>query len=190
MLGLVGVIFAEQSTGISWVDAGKVLNEQPSYLGFNINVPLKTLVLIEVLAMGFAEVKRSAGTSPNASSGTARKVLLSRCLFSSSRHVRRSFARASDRKSAGRSVSRFCSDVFHPSRKKNRTELDSEKRSYPGGYFDPLKFADTTSDEALFKLKTAELKHGRLAMVGMLGIAVQATKNGEGALEALRSVGN
>jgi hypothetical protein len=27
-------------------------------------------------------------------------------------------------------------------------------------------------------------------MVGMLGIAVQATKNGEGALEALRSVGN
>ena len=90
----------------------------------------------------------------------------------------------------GRSVSRFCSDVFHPSRKKNRTELDSEKRSYPGGYFDPLKFADTTSDEALFKLKTAELKHGRLAMVGMLGIAVQATKNGEGALEALRSVGN
>jgi hypothetical protein len=47
-------------------------------------VPLKTLVLIEVLAMGFAEVKRSAGTSPNASSGTARKGLLSRCLFSSS----------------------------------------------------------------------------------------------------------
>jgi len=73
---------------------------------------------------------------------------------------------------------------------KRSGELDSEKRSYPGGYFDPLKFADTTSDEALFKLKTAELKHGRLAMVGMLGIAVQATKNGEGALEALRSVGN
>jgi hypothetical protein len=64
MLGLVGVIFAEQSTGISWVDAGKVLNEQPSYLGFDINVPLKTLVLIEVLAMGFAEVKRSGGASP------------------------------------------------------------------------------------------------------------------------------
>ena len=84
----------------------------------------------------------------------------------------------------------FCSDDFHPPRKKTVTELDSEKRSYPGGYFDPLKFADTTSDEALFKLKTAELKHGRLAMVGMLGIAVQATKNGEGALEALRSVGN
>tara|TARA_B110000977_G_scaffold169114_1_gene218819 strand:- start:29355 stop:29933 length:579 start_codon:yes stop_codon:yes gene_type:complete len=129
MLGLVGVIFAEQSTGISWADAGKVLNEQPSYLGFDINVPLKTLVLIEVLAMGFAEVKRSA-------------------------------------------------------------ELDSDKRSYPGGYFDPLNFAGgATSPEALFKLKTAELKHGRLAMVGMLGIAVQATKNGEGALEALQSIG-
>ena len=84
----------------------------------------------------------------------------------------------------------FCADVSNPTRKKTITELDSEKRSYPGGYFDPLKFADTTSEEALFKLKTAELKHGRLAMVGMLGIAVQATKNGEGALEALRSVGN
>jgi len=125
MLGLVGVIAAEKSTGISWADAGKVLNEQPSYLGFDINVPLKSLVLIEVLAMGFAEVKRSS-------------------------------------------------------------ELDSNKRSYPGGYFDPLNFAGkTTSPEALFKLKTAELKHGRLAMVGMLGVAAQATKNGEGALEAL-----
>lgn len=73
MLGLVGVIFAEQSTGISWVDAGKVLNEQPSYLGFDINVPLKTLVLIEVLAMGFAEVKRSSGTFRRLS-GTARRT--------------------------------------------------------------------------------------------------------------------
>ena len=84
MLGLVGVIFAEQSTGISWVDAGKVLNEQPSYLGFDINVPLKTLVLIEVLSMGFAEVKRSSGTSQRVS-GTARDVVcflfLAFCLF-------------------------------------------------------------------------------------------------------------
>ena len=86
------------------------------------------------------------------------------------------------------SSEKFDPDVFPPTL--DLAELDSEKRSYPGGYFDPLKFADTTSPEALFKLKTAELKHGRLAMVGMLGIAVQATKNGEGALEALRSVGN
>lgn len=61
MLGLLGVVVAENSTGISWADAGKVLNEQPSYLGFDINVPLSTLVWIEVLAMGFAEVKRSSG---------------------------------------------------------------------------------------------------------------------------------
>ena len=85
------------------------------------------------------------------------------------------------------SSEKFDPDVFPPTL--DLAELDSEKRSYPGGYFDPLKFSDTTSDEALFKLKTAELKHGRLAMVGMLGIAVQATKNGEGALEALNSIG-
>ena len=177
MLGLVGVIFAEQSTGISWVDAGKVLNEQPSYLGFEINVPLKTLVLIEVLAMGFAEVKRSGGTFRRLS-GTARRtrvVCFSRCFLSSKRTR------------PPRSVVVFDPDVFSPTL--NLAELDSEKRSYPGGYFDPLKFSDTTSDEALFKLKTAELKHGRLAMVGMLRIAVQATKNGEGALEALNSIG-
>lgn len=125
MLGILGVVIAENSTGISWADAGKVLDEQPSYLGFDINVPLSTLVGIEVLAMGFAEVKRSS-------------------------------------------------------------ELDSDKRCYPGGYFDPLGFAGPASTkEAVFKLKTAELKHGRLAMIAMLGIASQAAKNGEGALEAL-----
>lgn len=65
MLGLLGAVVAEGQTGISWVDAGKVLNEQPSYLGFDINVPVTTLVWIEVLAMGFAEIKRSAGACPN-----------------------------------------------------------------------------------------------------------------------------
>jgi len=99
-------------------------------------------------------------------------------------------SRVRSRASAVRFPSCFVLTISTHPEKKTVTELDSEKRSYPGGYFDPLKFADTTSDEALFKLKTAELKHGRLAMVGMLGIAVQATKNGEGALEALRSIGN
>ena len=75
---------------------------------------------------------------------------------------------------------------FPPSRS---TELDSDKRCYPGGYFDPLGYANGDA-EAVFKLKTAELKHGRLAMVGMLGVASQAAKNGLGALDALGSVGN
>mmetsp|Transcript_318 Transcript_318/g.1466 ORF Transcript_318/g.1466 Transcript_318/m.1466 type:complete len:278 (+) Transcript_318:1180-2013(+) len=129
MLGLVGAVVAEGQTGISWVDAGKVLNEQPSYLGFDINVPVTTLVVIETLSMGFAEIKRSS-------------------------------------------------------------ELDSNKRCYPGGYFDPLGFATSADDAAVFKLQTAELKHGRLAMVGMLGISAQALKNGLGPLEALQTLGN
>jgi light-harvesting complex II chlorophyll a/b binding protein 4 len=46
------------------------------------------------------------------------------------------------------------------------------------------------SPEAVFKLQTAELKHGRLAMIGMLGISAQALKNGLGPLEALQTLGN
>jgi len=67
-------------------------------------------------------------------------------------------------------------------------ELDQNKRCYPGGAFDPLGFADKNAEE-VFRLKTAELKHGRLAMVAMFGVAQQALNNGEGALDALRMVG-
>lgn len=37
-----------------------------------------------------------------------------------------------------------------------------------GGYFDPLGLA-SGDDARTFKLKEAELKHGRLAMVAFLG---------------------
>ena len=48
------------------------------------------------------------------------------------------------------------------------TELDLEKRIYPGGVFDPLGLT-AASAERTFNLKTAEIKHGRLAMVAFLG---------------------
>jgi len=62
------------------------------------------------------------------------------------------------------------------------TELDTEKRCYPGGAFDPLGLA--SGDAATtFRLREAELKHGRLAMIAFLGFAVQALKTGLGATQ-------
>jgi len=111
MLATLGAIVAELNTGVSWVDAGKIELEGSQYLGFGLPFDLRTLVIIEVVLMGYIEAARN-------------------------------------------------------------TTLDPEARCYPGGYFDPLNL---TEDPArAIQLKTAEIKHGRLAMVAFLGFAVQA----------------
>jgi light-harvesting complex II chlorophyll a/b binding protein 4 len=65
-------------------------------------------------------------------------------------------------------------------------ETDPEKRCYPGGVFDPLGLASSGDADATFRLKEAELKHGRLAMLACLGFGVQQLAQGEGALGSLK----
>lgn len=67
------------------------------------------------------------------------------------------------------------------------SELDLSKRIYPGGAFDPLKLATPgeASDEQVARLREAEIKHGRLAMVAFFGFGTQALTTGQGALGSL-----
>merc|ERR1719329_2089105 len=58
------------------------------------------------------------------------------------------------------------------------SELDQEKRIYPGGYFDPFGLADASDADRVFALRTMEVKHSRLAMVAMFGITIQAGVTG------------
>lgn len=67
------------------------------------------------------------------------------------------------------------------------TELDPVKRCYPGGLFDPAGLA-SNDDEKAFRLKEAELKHGRLAMLAALGFGVQVGGSRGGSSSALLHV--
>jgi light-harvesting complex II chlorophyll a/b binding protein 4 len=123
MLATLGVVIAEATTGVSWVDAGKVELDGAQYFNLALPFTLTQLVWIEAILVGGAELYRNS-------------------------------------------------------------ELDPVKRCYPGGIFDPLKLASEDPERA-FRLKEAEIKHGRLAMVSFFGYAVQAGVTGQGALGSL-----
>merc|ERR1711904_565957 len=71
-------------------------------------------------------------------------------------------------------------------------ELDTSKRLSPGGIFDPLRLASPgiTQSTQVIRLREAEIKHGRLAMVAFFGFVIQALTTGEGALGSLSKFSN
>ena len=68
--------------------------------------------------------------------------------------------------------------------------LVSHTHTLTGGPFDPLNLASEEDPDRAFRLKTAEIKHGRLAMVAFLGFGIQAATTGEGALGSLAKFAN
>ena len=125
MLGALGVLAAEASTGLAWQDAIGIEYAQPQYAQFNLPFDINQLAVANSVLMGGIEFFRNTSTEP-------------------------------------------------------------EARCYPGGAFDPLKLI-TDDAERNFKLKEAEMKHGRLAMVSCLGFLIQALSTGKGALGSLSS---
>merc|ERR1719356_716473 len=131
MLATLGIIIAESTTGVSWVDAGKVELDGARYLNFDLPFSISQLCWIEFFAVGGAELYRNG-------------------------------------------------------------ELNTEQRTYPGGLFDPLSLATqgVANDDKILRLREAEIKHCRLAMVAFLGFCVQALAVGESALGSLEKFAN
>jgi light-harvesting complex II chlorophyll a/b binding protein 4 len=64
MLAALGILIGEASTGVSWVDAGKVELDGTQYLGFSLPFSITQLVWIEALLVGGAEVYRNGELNP------------------------------------------------------------------------------------------------------------------------------
>lgn len=65
MLATLGALAVESLTGITWQDAGKVeLVEGSSYLGLPLPFSITTLIVIEVLLIGYIEFQRNAELDP------------------------------------------------------------------------------------------------------------------------------
>lgn len=126
MLGALGVLATEFSTGVQWQDAIALEYSQPQYSNFNLPFDINQLAIANSLLMLGVEVFRNAAST------------------------------------------------------------DPETRIYPGGAFDPLNLT-AESPERTFRLKEAEIKHGRLAMVACLGFLIQALTQGKGALASIEA---
>ena len=76
--------------------------------------------------------------------------------------------------------------AFGPPATNNNTHLHTPTQTHTQTQ---PQLAGGDDPERAFRLKTAEIKHGRLAMVAFLGFVVQQSATGEGVLGSLSAFG-
>uniref|UniRef100_A0A7S0XDX1 Uncharacterized protein n=1 Tax=Chromulina nebulosa TaxID=96789 RepID=A0A7S0XDX1_9STRA len=70
-------------------------------------------------------------------------------------------------------INAFMSSTMRSTRLSPQMKLELVGASAPLGFFDPFGFSKGVSDETLFKYRESELKHGRVAMLAVLGWLTQ-----------------
>ena len=151
-------------------DAGKVELDGARYLGFNLPFSISQLVWIEAILVGGAEIyrNRELDSEKRIYPGIFTSLPFPgphRPLLSAPQGLCACFGLRAQ--SCARKRLHSCARWVTV----QDTAFSNLVIVCPGvgGYFDPLSLASGEDAARTFKLKEAELKHGRLAMVAFLG---------------------
>ena len=140
------------------VDAGKVELDGAQYLGFRLPFTISQLCWIEAILVGGAEVYR------NGELNSEKRIYPGEPALHMISHVHLPNGAQAFPSDCDVLAQQLCIWPAHQA-----ISLPDVEPIVAGGYFDPLSLVDGQDEARTFRLKEAEIKHGRLAMVAFLG---------------------